>query len=271
MYCDQVQQSDPDCSPAVNSPIQVTDEVQCVQSPGYPSGYTYGSSCNWHLKAPEGCSIVGNFTDTFGLPCSWNKACQQWVEIKYSTDLQLRGPRFCCTSPPTATLTSEGSEMVVTFRSDTLDNQDPQTGFKFCFKLASGCPAPTIPTTTATSTSPAVYTVLCYEWSEPTECQPFEAYPLDCGRSYQVRVCYLDLERTRCRWEKKATTCKRECEPCRQEGRRTVCDTCCKKPDIYYITRFRERSCSIQAPKGVRKYNIPYDITVLPPPTEITD
>ena len=116
------------------------------------------------LQAQPGQAISLQFDGDFGLYCEYN-ACFHWVEVKYANDLGIEGPRyvssssipqhrevinfrnnnlttclqclvylfdlrFCGVSRPSAVITSESSEMMVTMRTNYSGLRMYQRGFK---------------------------------------------------------------------------------------------------------------------------------------------
>ena len=83
------------------------------------------------VQAPHGFKVQLVFTDEFGVYCHNQGQCYHWVEVRYSQEIGLPGPRFCCYKRPTATLTSETDEMAVIFRTNwTTDYKSARRGFK---------------------------------------------------------------------------------------------------------------------------------------------
>lgn len=117
--------------------VPVTNTDQLITSPGYgfPGYYDEDIGCTWQLVASSGSQIELRFEDEFGLHCE-NFACYHWVEIRYRGLLNNTGPRFCCNEKPTVVLNSEGSEVLVVFRSNQTGLPiSERRGFKIVFRL----------------------------------------------------------------------------------------------------------------------------------------
>ncbi|CAH1788069.1 unnamed protein product, partial [Owenia fusiformis] len=116
---------------------------QYIESPGYgTTGYTKGQQCTWRITTLPGADeeILIDFVSPSSLHCPMvggQKACvSDWLQVRF-TDTVGNGPRYCCEFP-TRQFVSQGTEVLVLFRSHLLTPGEvaaPNTGFRLSYKL----------------------------------------------------------------------------------------------------------------------------------------
>uniref|UniRef100_A0A914C0N1 Zinc metalloproteinase n=1 Tax=Acrobeloides nanus TaxID=290746 RepID=A0A914C0N1_9BILA len=128
-YCsDQINPKNADCG----GMLKATSDWTYLESPGYSDeGYTENQECNWLIDSSHNHRIEIEFVDQFSFLCS--NICLDYVEIKLSKDQKNTGPRFCCDEKPKESFISEGSQIVVIFRTQA--TQD--IGFRLRFRTTT--------------------------------------------------------------------------------------------------------------------------------------
>ncbi|KAK2188835.1 hypothetical protein NP493_122g04028 [Ridgeia piscesae] len=141
-YCQEV-------APPVNGNcggrFVATYSPQTISTPGYGTvkHYENKQECNWLLSAPANHTVELRFVDDFHLFAHTQGQCYHWVEVHYSKHFGSPGPRFCGTTRPDKTVTSETNEMMLAFRSNySVIWDSTRRGFKASFVAV---PLPGVP------------------------------------------------------------------------------------------------------------------------------
>ena len=101
-----------------------------ITSPNDGDQYNDHQECNWLVEAPLGSTLTARFVEKFAVYSHYQQQCYHWVEIKYLSDFDIPGPRFCGAKRPISTLQSEHNQMVVSFRANYLAHSYfTKTGF----------------------------------------------------------------------------------------------------------------------------------------------
>lgn len=135
-FCEYVAPSKADpgatCGGELDMPKYMTRVISSPHyNPNHNAFYYDFTECNWLIRVPPGWNVVLKFQDEFGLLEHRQGECFHWVEVKYLTDKQKNGPRYCGSETPNETIVSEDQEMVVIFKSNfSSSNHRANVGFK---------------------------------------------------------------------------------------------------------------------------------------------
>ena len=92
------------------------------------------------MQAPFGYRVELQFVDDFSVYCHNQNQCYHWAEVRYSANIGLPGPRFCCYRKPDAIMTSETRDMALVFRSNwTIPYRNSRRGFKAAYMAGGFC------------------------------------------------------------------------------------------------------------------------------------
>ncbi|KAK2149396.1 hypothetical protein LSH36_454g04033 [Paralvinella palmiformis] len=242
-YC---QQPAPPTRAECGGNLELFDEPKTISSPGFdnPGYYDDFTECSWNIKAPPKHTIKLTFDSDFGVFCMHSESCFHWVEVKYKTDFEYPGPRFCCYDKPNAAnLTSETNEMTVIFKSDFPTNyENTRRGFKATIeaippdgstivKEASG----SLSTTTKTPTTTQPPGTHWSKWSG--KCRGHQCSCGSCSYETRTRMC----GQYPCEGHLKATESRQCDKPCQATDKfiqytgtfvKATCPVCCPGFDL---------------------------------------
>ncbi|XP_041369425.1 SCO-spondin-like isoform X3 [Gigantopelta aegis] len=117
-----------------------TEKWLTLSTPGmYSRGPRLRSSCNWLIKTLPGKHVLLR-VEKLTLDCWRQMACDEdYIAIRYKTNLALPGPRFCC-DRPTKTFVSHGNQILLLYRiGDLYMNRGVRVAFKI--EKCGGCTA----------------------------------------------------------------------------------------------------------------------------------
>lgn len=116
-FCDQVKPGqNANCGGLME--LEANKKPNVILSPNFPAQYDLDQQCSWLIRCPKGYRVSLDFSGTIDINCNTIRTmCLDYVEVRKGPNFANTGTRFCCDFYPKNGVISEGTEMLVLFRS----------------------------------------------------------------------------------------------------------------------------------------------------------